>query len=253
MAVAAAISVLLQLLVGLYSPVHANPIKNIVVLVMENRSFDHMLGWMKKINPEINGVDGSESNPLSTTDPNSKRFFFKNESLYVDPDPGHSFQAIREQIFGSDNTAADPPPMNGFAQQAYSMDNTTAMSQDVMNGFDPDMVAVYKTLVSEFAVFDRWFASLPTSTQPNRLYVHSGTSAGATSNIPALLAKGYPQRTIFQNLDDAGISFGIYYQNIPSTLFYRNLRKLKYIFKFHRYKTFKRHMQTKGNYPGTPS
>ncbi|KAM1873275.1 hypothetical protein ACFX13_007129 [Malus domestica] len=154
MAVAAAISVL-QLLVGLYSPVHANPIKNIVVLVMENRSFDHMLGWMKKINPEINGVDGSESNPLSTTDPNSKRFFFKNESLYVDSDPGHSFQAIREQIFGSDNTAADPPPMNGFAQQAYSMDNTTAMSQDVMNGFDPDMVAVYKALVSEFAVFDR--------------------------------------------------------------------------------------------------
>ncbi|CAN6691748.1 unnamed protein product [Malus baccata var. baccata] len=228
MAVAAAISVLLQLLVGLYSPVHANPIKNIVVLVMENRSFDHMLGWMKKINPEINGVDGSESNPLSTTDPNSKRFFFKNESLYVDPDPGHSFQAIREQIFGSDNTAADPPPMNGFAQQAYSMDNTTPMSQDVMNGFDPDMVAVYKTLVSEFAVFDRWFASLPTSTQPNRLYVHSGTSAGATSNIPALLAKGYPQRTIFQNLEDAGISFGIYYQNIPSTLFYRNLRKLKH-------------------------
>ncbi|KAM1116479.1 hypothetical protein TB2_006873 [Malus domestica] len=249
MAVAAAISVLLQLLVGLYSPVHANPIKNIVVLVMENRSFDHMLGWMKKINPEINGVDGSESNPLSTTDPNSKRFFFKNESLYVDPDPGHSFQAIREQIFGSDNTAADPPPMNGFAQQAYSMDNTTAMSQDVMNGFDPDMVAVYKTLVSEFAVFDRWFASLPTSTQPNRLYVHSGTSAGATSNIPALLAKGYPQRTIFQNLDDAGISFGIYYQNIPSTLFYRNLRKLKYIFKFHRYKTFKRHAN-EGKLPG---
>ncbi|KAM2458151.1 hypothetical protein ACFX1W_006972 [Malus domestica] len=94
-----------------------------------------------------------------------------------------------------------------------------------------------------------WFASLPTSTQPNQLYVHSGTSAGATSNIPALLAKGYPQRTIFQNLDDAGISFGIYYQNIPSTLFYRNLRKLKYIFKFHRYKTFKRHAN-EGKLPG---
>ena len=134
----------------------SNPIKTVVVLVMENRSFDHMLGWMKRLNPKIDGVDGSESNPLSTSDPTSKRIFFRKESHYVDPDPGHSFQAIRQQIFGSDkNVSADPPPMNGFAQQALAMDNTTAMSQAVMNGFDPDMVPVYKALVSEFAVFDR--------------------------------------------------------------------------------------------------
>jgi len=133
-----------------------NPIKTIVILVMENRSFDHMLGWMKKLNPNINGVTGSESSQLSVSDPNSKRIFFKNEAKYVDPDPGHSFQAIREQIFGSEDTSLDPAPMNGFAQQAYSMDNTTKMSQEVMNGFEPDHVAVYKTLVSEFAVFDRY-------------------------------------------------------------------------------------------------
>lgn len=226
----------LLLLLLLHHHTHAaSPIKTIVVLVMENRSFDHMLGWMKKLNPEINGVDGSQFNPLSTTDPKSPKYFFQNQAQYVDPDPGHSFQAIREQIFGSNDTSADPPPMNGFVQQAFSMDNTSTMSKNVMNGFDPDSVAVYKSLVSEFAVFDRWFASVPSSTQPNRLYVHSGTSAGATSNIPALLAKGYPQRTIFENLDDAGISWGIYYQNIPATLFYRNLRKLKYITKFHPY------------------
>ncbi|KAL3529953.1 hypothetical protein ACH5RR_009275 [Cinchona calisaya] len=211
----------------------ASPIKTVVVLVMENRSFDHMLGWMKKLNREINGVDGSESNPISTTDPNSPRIFFSNQSHFVDPDPGHSFQAIREQIFGSNDTSANPPPMDGFAQQAHSMDPN--MTDSVMNGFEPDMVAVYKSLVSEFAVFDRWFASVPSSTQPNRLYVHSATSHGATSNVAALLVKGYPQRTIFENLDDAGFSFGIYFQNIPATLFYRNLRKLKYIGKFHPY------------------
>ncbi|KAJ6692198.1 NON-SPECIFIC PHOSPHOLIPASE C2 [Salix purpurea] len=140
--------------------------------------------------------------------------------------------------------------MNGFAQQAFSMDASANMSRDVMSGFEPDMVAVYKTLVSEFSVFDRWFASVPSSTQPNRLFVHSGTSAGATSNIPALLVKGYPQRTIFENLDDARISWGIYYQNIPATLFYRNLRKLKYITKFHPYGTsFKTHAK-QGKLPG---
>ncbi|KAK6141753.1 hypothetical protein DH2020_024504 [Rehmannia glutinosa] len=114
----------------------ASPIKTVVVLVMENRSFDHMLGWMKKLNPEINGVDGSESNRINTTDPNSSRVFFGDKSHFVDPDPGHSFQAIREQIFGSNDTSASPPPMNGFAQQAFSMDPN--MTHSVMNGFHPD-------------------------------------------------------------------------------------------------------------------
>ncbi|KAL9458580.1 hypothetical protein AB3S75_007446 [Citrus x aurantiifolia] len=242
---------ILFLIVRNNNVIHAgSPIKTIVVLVMENRSFDHMIGWMKKLNPEINGVDGSEWNPLSTTDPKSQRFFFKNQAQFVDPDPGHSFQAIREQIFGSNDTSSDHPPMNGFAQQAFSMDPSLNMSHNVMNGFEPDMVAVYKTLVSEFAVFDRWFASVPSSTQPNRLYVHSGTSAGATSNIPAKLAKGYPQRTIFENLDDAGISFGIYYQNIPATLFYRNLRKIKYWGKFHPYGTSFKKDARDGKLPG---
>ncbi|XP_039158710.1 non-specific phospholipase C2-like [Eucalyptus grandis] len=186
-----------------------SPIRTVVVLVMENRSFDHMLGWMKRLNPAINGVNGSESNLLSTSDPKSPGFYFDDRSHYVDPDPGHSFQASREQIFGSDDTSVDPPPMDGFAQQAYSMDPSMNMSRDVMSGFNPDMVAVYKALVSEFAVFDRWFVSVPSSTQPNRLYVHSGTSAGATSNIPALLIRGYPQCTIFENLGVAGLSFGI--------------------------------------------
>ncbi|PON75779.1 Acid phosphatase [Parasponia andersonii] len=232
-------------------PVTCSPIKTVVILVMENRSFDHMLGWMKRLNPKIDGVDGSESNPLSTSDPTSKRIFFRNESHYVDPDPGHSFQAIRQQIFGSDkNASADPPPMNGFAQQAFAMDNTTAMSQAVMNGFDPDMVPVYKALVSEFAVFDRWFASVPSSTQPNRQFVHSGTSAGATSNIPVLFTKGYPQRTIFENLDEAGISFGVYYQSIPLTLFFENMRKVKYNDNFLEYDvSFKRHAK-EGKLPG---
>ncbi|CAI0541883.1 unnamed protein product [Linum tenue] len=217
-------------------PPTTSPIKTVVVLVMENRSFDHMLGWMKKLNPEINGADGSQWNPLNTSDPESSRLYFRDQAHYVDPDPGHSFQAIREQIFGSnDSSNKDPPPMNGFAQQALSMDPSANMSRDVMNGFHPDSVAVYKALVSEFAVFDRWFASVPASTQPNRLYVHSGTSHGATSNIPALLVKGYPQRTIFENIDGAGLSWGIYYQNIPATLFYRNLRKLKYVSRFRPY------------------
>jgi phospholipase C len=72
--------------------------------------------------------------------------------------------------------------MDGFVQQARSLGGN--MTEAVMHGFAPDGVAVYRELVSQFAVCDRWFASVPSSTQPNRLFVHSATSGGATSNNP---------------------------------------------------------------------
>ncbi|CAA6654039.1 unnamed protein product [Spirodela intermedia] len=203
-------------------------------------------------NPAIDGVTGKEWNPVNVSDPKSSRVFFGDGAHDVDPDPGHSFQAIREQVFGSDDTSAVPAPMNGFAQQARSVEDggsNANMSRYVMNGFRPEMVAVYADLVEEFAVCDRWFASVPASTQPNRLYIHSATSHGATGNLvrhvplslslslsiylSTFFSRGYPQRTIFENIHDAGLSFGIYYQNIPATLFYRNLRKLKFLPKFH--------------------
>ncbi|GAB4859670.1 Non-specific phospholipase C4 [Ancistrocladus abbreviatus] len=212
------------------------PIKTVVVLVQENRSFDHILGWMKAINPEINGVTGEESNPLSTSDPNSKRIKFGNGSVYVDPDPGHSIQAIYEQVFGeqwSQESAAKKlePKMQGFAQNANR--TKEGLDETVMNGFKPELLPVYKELVSQFAVCDRWFASVPASTQPNRLYVHSATSHGLTSNDTLKLIEGFPQKTIFESLDEAGYTFGIYFQYPPATLFYRNLRKLKYLVHFH--------------------
>ena len=64
---------------------HGSPIKTIVLLVLENLSFDHMLGWMKKINPKINGVDDTESNFLNATDPKSKQFFFKDRLTMSTP------------------------------------------------------------------------------------------------------------------------------------------------------------------------
>lgn len=109
------------------------------------------------------------------------------------------------------------------------------MPKNVMSGFKPDLLPVYTALANEFAVMDRWFASVPASTQPNRFYVHSATSHGASSNVRKDLIHGFPQKTIFDSLDENGLSFGIYYQNIPATLFFKSLRKLKHVVKFHMY------------------
>ncbi|KAJ7522636.1 hypothetical protein O6H91_18G020800 [Diphasiastrum complanatum] len=209
------------------------PIKTVVVLVMENRSFDHMLGWLKRLNPEIDGLTGNESNPITAGDPNSLRIPITDTAEFIDPDPGHSFQAIREQIFGSNDTSANPPPMNGFAQQAETMQE--GMAKNVMSAFRPEVLPVYTSLAMEFAVFDKWYSSVPTSTQPNRQYVHSATSHGLQSNVASTLLSGMPQKTIFDSIYEAGLSFGIYFQNIPASLYYRNLRQLKYVSKFHEY------------------
>ncbi|CAK9230502.1 unnamed protein product [Sphagnum jensenii] len=240
--------VLLLLLQLLLAPTIARktkisgPIKTVVVLVMENRSFDHMLGWLKTLNPEINGLTGTECNHKNTTIPDSPLVCVSDIAEFVDPDPGHSYQAIREQIFGQNDTSERPPPMNGFAQQAESM--AEGFSKTVMSSFRPEVLPAYTALAMEYAVFDHWFASVPASTQPNRFYVHSATSFGAMSNVREDLVAGFPQKTIFDSINNAGHSFGIYYQNIPATLFYRNLRKLKYVNKFHDYSLkFKLHAQ----------
>ncbi|KAI3796642.1 hypothetical protein L1987_39320 [Smallanthus sonchifolius] len=221
-----------------------NPIKTIVILVQENRSFDHMLGWMKSLNPEIDGITGTESSLISTTNPTAGRLFQSNESGYIQPDPSHSFQAVYEQVFGvpwtEESSSSLIPTMEGFVEQAESVE--VGLGKVVMSGYKPDDVPVYRDLVKEFAVCDRWFASVPASTQPNRLYVHSATSHGAMSNDTLKLIEGFPQKTIFESLEESGFTFGIYYQYPPSTLFYRNLRKLEYINKFHQFDLdFKRH------------
>lgn len=201
------------------------PIKTLVILVMESRSFD--------------GLTGRESNRL---DASSSEVFVSFGAPHVDSNPGHSFQTIDEQIFGSnsEDTSSVPAPMVGFAQKALSMGD--GMASTVMRGYTPEDVPVYAALAEEFAVFDRWFASVPASSQPNRFYVHSATSHGAFSNVRRDLVQGFPQKTIFDSLDEEGLSFGVYYQNIPAVFFFKSLRKLKHLVKFHRFKlAFKQH------------
>lgn len=227
---------ILLLISSVFPQTHEQKIKTIVVLVLENRSFDHMLGWMKKsVNPSINGVAGKDYCNSFSANP-SQKICFSDDAEYVDPDPPHSFEAVTEQVFGSSSSSSSSssiPSMSGFVDQAFTI--SPNLSQTVMKGFRPDNVPIYSALVSEFAVFDRWFSSIPGPTQPNRLFLYSATSHGSTCHVKKLLAKGYPQKTIFDSLHENGLDFGVYFHSIPTTLFYRNLRKLKYIFKFHQY------------------
>ncbi|PKA65307.1 phospholipase C [Apostasia shenzhenica] len=211
-----------------------HPIKSVVVLVLENRSFDHMLGWMKQsLNPSIDGLTGAECNRRSTADAASQPICVSDDAGYVEADPGHSFEDVMLQVFGS----GPVPSMSGFVQQALTVSGD--LSSVVMKGFRPEKLPVFSRLVDEFAVFDRWFSSIPGPTQPNRLFVYSATSHGATRHDVVDLLSGYPQKTIFDSLHEEGLDFAVYFRSVPTTLFYRTLRRLKYVPKFHWYSEFR--------------
>jgi phospholipase C len=104
--------------------------------------------------------------------------------------------------------------MRGFVtEQSFSFDTTNkTRAAEVINYYTPDQIRVFGTMAENFVLFDRWFASVPGPTNPNRAYLTSGTSHGHGKNDNAFNVYGLPQRSIFQSLDEHGITW-INYQN----------------------------------------
>src|SRR4051794_16245788 len=135
-------------------------LKHIVVLMMENRSFDHMLGALKQQDSRIDGLNGNESNPdtagnLARVLPQAQ---FQGQ---LDPDPDHHFPAVDLQIFGGDNSPTRVANMQGFAQSYFHQQQDVQHSHKIMYYFSPDKLPVLTTLATEFAVFNGWFSSIP--------------------------------------------------------------------------------------------
>jgi len=155
-------------------------LKHIVVLMMENRSFDHMLGALKAQDPRINGLTGTESNPDSTgaAIPVLPLAQFQGQ---LDPDPDHHFPGVDLQIFNGDNSNPRVANMQGFVNSYFQQQHDVNQSHKILYYFTPDKLPVLTTLATEFAVFNGWFASIPGPTICNRAFAHYGTSFGQVS------------------------------------------------------------------------
>ena len=81
-------------------------LQHIVVLMMENRSFDHMLGSLKAVDPHIDGVTARSAIRTRRAMPSSRSRLAEFQGQ-LDPDPDHHFPAVDLQIFGGD-TSAEP-------------------------------------------------------------------------------------------------------------------------------------------------
>lgn len=114
--------------------------------------------------------------------------------------------------------------MSGFVKDMYR-GHTKDEASRVMRCFNTTTLPTVQTLGMEFAIFDRFFSSVPGPTGPNRLFALSGTSYGTVSNEEDPEIKGFPQRTMFDDIYEAGLDFKIYYSDFPISLELRNLRE----------------------------
>jgi phospholipase C len=163
-----------------------------VVLMLENRSFDHLFGYLGIGDgiPQAGAI-----NYLKAGVATSEKFMSRKGGDYtsIGEGPSHSLKQTNEQLFGNTNPGADvaasAATMDGFvASFAVSLQHdlrrqpTSSELQQVMNCFDPVQLPVLSTLAKNFVLCDRWFADVPGPTMPNRAFVHAATSQGFTDN-----------------------------------------------------------------------
>lgn len=211
-------------------------IQHVVVLMLENRSFDHMLGYLYRDSGNVSprghafegltgrescpGVDGKPVSvyPITPTTPDA--YFMPGA------DPGEGYQATNAQLYGSAEAPAPGAvaPMTGFvtdyasaisqnrAKGWYVVPGTTA--DMIMGCYPPETLPVLSALATGFAVCDHWYGSAPTMTMPNRAFVCAGTSQGHLDDK----TKSFTAPSIFGLLSEHRIGWKIYgYSSSPLT------------------------------------
>jgi phospholipase C len=195
-------------------PAGLDNLKHIVVLMMENRSFDHMLGALRAQDPRIDGLTGNESNPDPTGAPVKVQPLAEFQGQ-LDPDPDHHFPGVDLQLFGGAQGSGRVANMSGFVKSYYQQQQNLAQSQKIMYYFTPEKLPVLTKLARQFALFNGWFSSIPGPTVCNRAFAHYGTSFGRVG-MDIFYWKA-PPLSIYERLLRAKRTAKIYYYDGPSS------------------------------------
>jgi phospholipase C len=191
------------------------PIEHIVVLMMENNGFDRMLGWMGTAGRGVDGVD--PAHPRSNPDGVDGGLVFQCETRTrnIERDPLHYLPNSLAQLDGGTN--------QGFVTDyVRTYPNSTAEERhEIMGWYPRGFLPALHTLAEQGVVFDHWFASMPGPTWMNRLFAHTGTSLGHVAEPGSLFSSHlhlYNERTLYDELTDAGIPWRIYFGDVPQSL-----------------------------------
>ena len=217
-------------------------IANVVVLMLENRSFDNLLGWLYGPgNPPSHVIGGKAGDPSffglspeSYWNPsnagNGEKVFATEgttgQSPYTvpDTDPLEDFDDMNFQIFGTttpvENQAAT---MQGFLINYAKTSSTNPAT--LMETYSTQQLTMLSGLATNFAVCDAWHASAPCQTWPNRAFAHLGTSCGRVNNWPDD-PFDFDVPTIFNVLDSNKTTWAVYNAGLVISLTRLQLPKL---------------------------
>ena len=199
-------------------------IEHIVVLMLENRSFDNVFGWL---------YDPANPAPFNKEPPeNFAGLYGKNLSNYGPkgnvpvgkgqtptdpyPDPCEPYEDVYEQLYNVPAVTlnktplppASSPTMQGFVNNYAHANNQHP--EIIMNCFTPATLPVLSALAINYCVCDHWFCSIPSQTLCNRSFVQAGTSSGYVDNEgggPLFVNK---TQTIYNLLSEAGRKWTVY-------------------------------------------
>ena len=175
-------------------------IEHIVVMMMENHSYDDHFGMLTRADGFKLGTDGL---PLDANPYNGKllKAFHMPSSCQLHSHPGQNWDAS--------HTSYDKGRNDGFVE---------ASGPVAMGYWDRTDIPFYYGLGETFPVCDRYFCSVLAQTYPNRRFLIAGTAAGIIStSTDALLAPPPPHGTIFERLNAHGITWRNYYNDLPGT------------------------------------
>jgi phospholipase C len=173
----------------------AIPIKHVIVLMKENRAFDHIFGKLHDTVPDVEAIPSTFSNVGLTGETVTPAHA---DTTCIAHDPDHQWAGMHTQV--------DNGKMDGFVKSAGVTSGTDG--HFALSYYDKTDLPFYYWLAGNFAIADRHFASVRSGTFPNRNFMLLGTADGVTST-----GAGFPDPstpTIFNSLDAAGITWGVY-------------------------------------------
>ncbi len=220
------------------------PIDCVVVLMLENRSFDHLFGRWPGVAGLAQGPFSNRAAPLTPASPATNAPIAAGQpalfSVAQGQGPGHSLDDTNVQLFTKkvvpSGAALTPVNDRGFVMNyktELAIDGFSGTGVDlsaVMQTFVPGQLPALSALAENFVLCDQWYAEVPGPTMPNRLYVHAATSAGWARNDWTLQLTSV---TIYEQLQTNNRSWAVYYSDQNEVAQYSRINTQRASFKLY--------------------
>ncbi|KAJ7769326.1 putative phosphatidylglycerol specific phospholipase C [Mycena metata] len=193
-------------------------IKHVVWVLLENRSFDNILGGVARPGLDNPINKGNVCNPLNVTDPNGPSLCTRSKDFdSIANDPDHSVTGNNFEFYGQfapDNTAIQSGELTatnqGFIEKqtiSYNKISADLAAAQVMGFYDEAEIPTLLDIVDAFTTFNYWFSCIPGPTNPNRACALAGTSDGHGSNDNSFNVAGLDINSIFETASSKNISW----------------------------------------------